>query len=121
MRYTNPRGLPHDELGLLQPGVVLPVQMPGANRSAGGGERQLLLAVLADAVHCYRVHRTAVTKNEQQMFRESEEWIMSDDESSPFSFLNICQVLNIDAAYLRQGLSGQPQVAERMVPAPLRA
>lgn len=116
MRYINSRGLKHDELGLLQPGVVLPVQMPGANRSAGGGERQLLLAVLADAVHCYRVHRTAVTKNEQQMFRESEEWIISDDEVSPFSFLNVCQVLNIDAAYLRQGLSGKPrQQAARLV------
>ncbi len=110
------RGLKHDELGMLQPGVVLPVQMPGANRSAGGGERQLMLAVLADAVHCYRVHRAAVTRNELQMFRESEEWIMSDDEISPFSFLNVCQVLDIDAAYLRRGLRGNPpQEAERLV------
>jgi hypothetical protein len=35
---------------------------------------------------------------------DAEEWIYSDDRSWPFSFENVCDLLQINPAYLRHGL-----------------
>src|SRR5947207_3430942 len=40
----------------------------------------------------------------RQLFHEAEEWIEDADQSWLFSFQNICDVLGLDADYLRRGL-----------------
>src|SRR5881296_656519 len=40
----------------------------------------------------------------QALFREAEEWIGDPDRTWLFSFENICDVLGLDADYLRRGL-----------------
>jgi hypothetical protein len=38
------------------------------------------------------------------MFEESREWVSSTDRSWLFSFENVCDTLEINAAYVRRGL-----------------
>jgi len=69
------------------------------------GERQLMLAVLRDAVECYQKYAFARDSRGRTEFTNAVEWITSTDRQWPFSYENICDVLGLDAAYLRRGLS----------------
>jgi hypothetical protein len=68
------------------------------------GERRLMLAVLEDAVDSYRKYALAHDPREQACFLEAKEWFFSPDRSWLFAFENICDVLEMNADYLRMGL-----------------
>ncbi len=77
------------------------------------GERTLLATLLSDAIECYCKHLRPKNRHQRQLFHEAETWIMGEDEvvaSHPggsahaFSFPYVCEVLDIDADYLRGGL-----------------
>ena len=91
---------------LLQPDTLLPSQYYAALKRKGAHEpeRRLAIAVLQDAVDCYQKHLRASDRKAQQLFADAQEWICSDDRTWPFSFENICDLLQINAAYLRRGL-----------------
>ncbi|MFI5395214.1 MAG: hypothetical protein ACHQ9S_06730 [Candidatus Binatia bacterium] len=96
--------------------LILPSQFAGTSRREAPskkGEHQLLIAVLEDAIHCYQKHTHARKKTERLLFKEAERWIMAEDnarvvragdEPLAFSFENVCDLLGIDADYLRSGL-----------------
>jgi len=92
--------------GLFEPDILLPNQYFAAFRRgrAVEGERRLMLAVLEDAVDSYRKHALARDPREQAFFIEAKEWFLSTDRSWLFAFENICDVLEINAEYLRAGL-----------------
>jgi hypothetical protein len=92
--------------GLFEPDILLPNQYFAAFRRgrAVEGERRLMLAVLEDAVDSYRKHAAACDPREQACFLEAKEWFWSDDRSWLFAFENICDVLEMNADYLRSGL-----------------
>ena len=92
--------------GLFQPDTLLPSQFFDRvrRRSEHDGERRLMIAVLEDAVDVYRKQAGTQDPRGSQLFREAEEWIEDTDRSWLFSFQNICDVLDIDADYLRRGL-----------------
>src|SRR5437764_1451306 len=52
--------------------------------------------------------QTSVARGEQ-LFQEAETWIEDPDRTWLFSFQNICDVLDIDADYLRRGLRALKQ------------
>jgi len=83
-----------------------------ARRTEYEGERRLMIAVLEDAVDVYRKLAGARDARRQQMFHDAEEWIESNDRSWIFSFLNICDVLAIEAEYLRRGLHALKKQAQ---------
>ena len=87
--------------GLFEPDILLPNQYFAAFRRgrAVEGERRLMLAVLEDAVDSYRKHAAACDPREQ-----AKEWFYSSDRSWLFAFENICDVLEMNADYLRSGL-----------------
>jgi len=91
---------------LLQPDTLLPSQFFGVLKRKGAhqAERRLAVAVLQDAVDCYQKHLLARDRKARQLFIDAEQWIGSEDRSWPFSFENICDLLQINAAYLRRGL-----------------
>src|SRR5436190_8454182 len=91
---------------LLQPDSMLPLQYFAALQRKGAHEpeRRLVIAVLQDAVDCFQKHLMAADRKQQQLFREAEEWICSSERSWPFAFENICDLLQINAEYLRRGL-----------------
>jgi hypothetical protein len=97
----------HDRLsGLFEPDVLLPAQYFAAFRRSGGLERErlLMLAVLEDAVDCYKKYAFAKDPRGRQMFDEAQDWTASSDRTWLFSFENICDTLEINAEYVRRGL-----------------
>ena len=64
-------------------------------------EKQLMLAVLLDAVECYQQYASDETN---RLFKDTEEWIFADDHEWLFSFINICEAIYIAPQYLRKGL-----------------
>ena len=92
--------------GLFQPDTLLPSQFFDRvrRRSEHDGERRLMIAVLEDAVDVYRKQAGTLDPRGSQLFREAEEWLEDPDRTWLFSFQNICDVLDIDADYLRRGL-----------------
>jgi len=91
--------------GLFQPDTLLPSQYFDRfrRRSQLDGERRLMLAVLEDAVDMYRKHCGTQGRN-RTLFLDAEAWIDDDDRTWMFSFLNLCDVLDLDGEYLRRGL-----------------
>lgn len=89
---------------LLAPDTVLPEQLTSPRRdSLICGERALMLAVLEDAIRCY----LEPPRGALRVQREAEHWIFSADETWPFSFVNICDALEIAAGPLRRKLRSQ--------------
>lgn len=94
------------ESSSLAPAAVLPEQLSNSPRAAllSCGEAALMRAVLHDAISCYEKQFVTRGKQVQQLAREAEAWLFSDDECWPFSFVNICSALGLDPAYVRREL-----------------
>ncbi len=91
---------------LLQPDTMLPAQYYATLKRKGlhEPERRLVIAVLQDAVDCFQKHLRARDRKARQLFVDAQEWIASEDRSWPFSFENVCDLLQLNADYLRVGL-----------------
>ena len=77
-------------------------------------EKRLMLAVLEDAIASFQ--RAFIQP--KPMIEESEDfnveaWLESDDMSWPFSFASICQALDMEPEYLRNGLANWRSRAQR--------
>ena len=64
-----------------------------------------MLAVLRDAVECYQKFALARDPRGHFEFEEARRWIDSTEREWPYSFENICDVLDIDPVYMREGLA----------------
>jgi hypothetical protein len=64
----------------------------------------LMHAVLDDAINCYQKQFLPSTRHEQRLASEAAEWLFSNDDRWPFSFVNVCHALGLDPEYLRRGL-----------------
>ncbi len=68
-------------------------------------EQVLMLAVLEDAVSCFQKYSSARDKIKTKLFRKAEEWILQQEKSNwLFSFDNICEALDLNPGYIREGL-----------------
>ena len=99
--------------GLFQPDTLLPSQFFDRvrRRTEHDGERRLMIAVLEDAIHVYRTQVGAREGRGLELFRDAEEWIENDDRTWMFSFLNLCDILDLDGEYIRRGLHALKQRA----------
>ncbi len=91
---------------LFQPDILLPSQFFATLRRKGAQEpeRRLVIAILEDAVECFQKQLWARHHKGRQLFEDAQSWILSEDREWPFSFENICELLDINATYLRRGL-----------------
>jgi hypothetical protein len=67
-------------------------------------EEKLMFAVLTDAIECFQKYLGASSRRYRNVFGEAETWINNRESTSPFSFEQICEILNINPNYLRLGL-----------------
>jgi len=68
-------------------------------------EKKIMFAVLEDAVTCFQKHIVARDKIGMRLFREAEEWILLQGKGDwHFSFDNICETLDLNPGYIREGL-----------------
>lgn len=87
------------------PDVLLPIQV--GDREFDGArlqsEKRLQLAVLVDALRirgCFGAKSMA----RPIVAAEVDEWFAAEDADGPFSFVGICDSLNLDPAYIRSGV-----------------
>src|SRR5262249_47109480 len=69
-------------------------------------QRALAASVFKQAARDLRRFYGATTTIEQELYFDAYSWLMSDDWRWPFSFLNVCQLLNLSPEDIRQELIG---------------
>jgi hypothetical protein len=69
-------------------------------------ELSLMLAILEDAIACYRMTLKRPRQNPSILARQAEFWIRLDDWDSPFSFNNICEALLLESHATRERILG---------------
>ena len=62
-------------------------------------EKKLMFAILLDAVECFQDYA-----EQDRLFKDAEESIFEDDHEWPYSFINICEAVDMNPKYLRKGL-----------------
>lgn len=85
---------------LLNVAHILPEQFFSESRFIP--EQKLMLAVLEEALRCYV--RTPASVSRRRLAQEAQEWFESADKKWPFSFLCICEALNLKPDYVRARL-----------------
>ena len=88
--------------------AIMPGQIPGGRRLDGdvSGERALMLAILEDAAWCIirARQRRRLRYTIRVLAEDATSWVRAEDHAWPFSFVNICDVLGVDAGALRARL-----------------
>lgn len=64
-----------------------------------------MFAILLDAVECFQKYAILRGEYANRLFKDTEHWIFDEDPKWPFSFMNICEAVEMDPHYLRKGLS----------------
>jgi hypothetical protein len=72
-------------------------------------EQELMLAILTDAIECILKYCDEPIPMRAKLFSEAHDWLFDHDEKAPFSFLNVCEILNFDPSYLRRGIQAKMQ------------
>ena len=67
-------------------------------------EKRLMLAILEDGINCFQENLRAQDVRRSRLFQDAEAWIVELDGDWVFSFENVCEALDINPAYVRQGL-----------------
>jgi hypothetical protein len=90
----------------LEPEVILPSQFysKGGIDASLQPEKRLMLAVLEDAVGTFQKYTWSRDRAGQRLLAEVEDWFASNDGEWPYSFVNICNALGLEAEFLRGGL-----------------
>jgi hypothetical protein len=69
-------------------------------------QRELAAGVLKQAAQDLRRFHGPTSKVERELYLDAYRWLTLDECSSPFSFLNVCRVLNLAPDDVRQELIG---------------
>ena len=67
-------------------------------------QRELASGILKQAAQDLRRFHGATSAVERELYHDAYRWVISDDCSWPFSFLNVCQLLKLAPEILRQDL-----------------
>jgi hypothetical protein len=67
---------------------------------------ELAAGVLKQAAQDLRRFKGATSTVERELYLDAYRWLTVDECSSPFSFLNVCQLLNLAPENVRQELIG---------------
>ena len=69
-------------------------------------QRELAAGVLKQAAQDLRRFHDATSKIERALYFDAYRWLTVNEYSSPFSFLNVCQLLNLAPDNVRQDMVG---------------
>jgi hypothetical protein len=99
---------------LMAGGEMLPAQLPAS--SNWSPEKKLAAAVLASALVEIRDHHG--TPAHARRVAEALEWVQGEDTVWPYSFLPLCEVLGLEADWVRQVVArwiGTPRAARKPI------
>jgi hypothetical protein len=91
---------------LFEPHTVLPEQyFTRLQRgSSWTGEQRLMAAILEDAVAVCRKLEAPKSSKARHVLRETLRWLRSNDRGWTFSFLRICETLDLEPSAIRRGI-----------------
>ena len=91
---------------LLIPEAALPTQFYDIwhHTRAVSPDRALVLAMLWQAVIDLQKYRFAARRRQQRLYMEAYQWVASEDRRWAYSFVNLCDALNLSAESLRAKL-----------------
>jgi hypothetical protein len=91
---------------LFQPDTLAPYEYVDSFRRKAlwQPEKELMYAILEDAVGCFQNYLFARDKKGKRLFLDAETWINGEEGESVLSFDNVCEELDIDPEFLRSGL-----------------
>jgi hypothetical protein len=69
-------------------------------------QKELAAGILKQAALDLRRFHGATSTVEREIYLDAHRWVISDDCSWPFSFLNVCQVLNLAPETVREEVLG---------------
>lgn len=92
---------------IFEPDIVLSSELLGRSQGPPSPERALMLAVLEDAMRCFLNSCMATEGKRRTLYEETRDWLRSTEHTRLYDFDNICNVLGIDADYLRRRLFAQ--------------
>ena len=69
-------------------------------------QHELAAGVLKQAAQDLRRFHGATSRVEREIYLDAYRWLTVNECSSPFSFLNVCQLLNVAPENIRQELIG---------------
>jgi hypothetical protein len=103
---------------ILIPEVAIPSQFRDIwHRSrAISPDRALAIAVLEQAVFDLHKYRYAKRRRHQRLYMEAYKWVASDDDSWPYSFVGLCDALDLTPEWLRTHLLDHTGVVEESKP-----
>ena len=92
---------------LFQPDTLLPDQFLDTFRRKLHlqPEKKLMLAILEDAVACFRKYLCASDSKGKAQFRDAEDWVFQGSDLGVFSFDIVCETLGLEPNYIRRGLA----------------
>jgi hypothetical protein len=67
-------------------------------------EKCLMLALLEDAVTCFKKNLFARSASGKELFQEAEDWILEEQSTDLFSFNHVCESFSLEPASMRQRL-----------------
>jgi hypothetical protein len=70
-------------------------------------QRELAAGVLKQAERDLRRFYDAPSAIERELYLDAHRWVTSDDSTWPFSFLQVCESLNLTPEDVREDLIGQ--------------
>jgi len=101
---------------LLEPLALLPSQL-ARNGAAQSPEVRLIVAMIDDAIRSVLQYGDAVEGPERREFLDARRWLLDDNRDWPFAFANVCDVLALDVAAVRQRLfPSQAPPADQSLP-----
>lgn len=98
---------------LFSPDLILPEQFYRPATVAGQcGERALQWAVLADGIDCYRRLAHSRSRAAQREFAQVKCWVMRNDWSFLYSFVNLCSTFGFEPSAVRLALARYERLEE---------
>ena len=89
---------------LIEPLAILPSQTVRRGIIMRSPEMRLVVAVLEDAVRVVTQDPNGLRRREREEFLRARTWLLDDSREWPFAFANVCDLLGLDVAAVRQQL-----------------
>ena len=112
--------LSHDEetsRSIVEPEILLPVQL--ADPHTKQGEKRLMLAVLTDAIDILLKGPGVNGPRRRDLYEETASWFAGEAPEWPYSFFNVCAVLDLDERAVRSAVGRKIEQARRRIRVPI--
>jgi hypothetical protein len=94
------------EEAIFQNQNILPAQFFSGRPDRARTEplERLAFAILVDAVRVFQSNFGALRPDRRRQFNEAQEWLLGPQGQGPFSFENVCYLVDVDPSRLRISL-----------------